>query len=61
MLRAYKAVFLGEKTASASSWTDLSGPARFALAALPVALLLAGFFPQYFLGYLKPTLEAALR
>jgi NADH-quinone oxidoreductase subunit M len=61
MLRAYKAVFLGERTASAAKWADLDGSARFALAALPVALLLAGFFPQYFLGYLKPTLEAALR
>jgi hypothetical protein len=31
------------------------------MAAALLALLLAGFFPQYFLGYLKPTLEAALR
>jgi NADH-quinone oxidoreductase subunit M len=61
MLRTYKAVFLGEKTASSAGWTDLEGNARLALAALPLALLLAGFFPQYFLGYIKPTLEAALR
>jgi len=61
MLRAYKAVFLGERPASAAKWADLDGPARFALAALPLALLMAGFFPQYFLSYLKPTLEAALR
>lgn len=61
MLRAYKAVFLGPQKVSSTKWADLDGSARLALAALPLALLLAGFFPQYFLGYLKPTLEAALR
>ena len=61
MLRAYKAVFLGQPTASSAKWTDLAGSARFALALLPLTLLLGGVFPRYFLGYLKPTLEAALR
>jgi len=61
MLRAYKAVFLGQPTAASAKWTDLAGESRFALALLPLALLLGGFFPGYFLAYLKPTLEAALR
>lgn len=61
MLRSYKSVFLGETTSSASKWTDLQGPAKLALAALPAALLLGGIFPHYFLSFLKPTLEAALR
>jgi NADH-quinone oxidoreductase subunit M len=61
MLRSYKAVFLGEPTQSSLKWQDLQGTAKFAFALLPIALLLGGFFPQYFLGFLKPTLEAALR
>ncbi len=61
MLRSYKAVFLGQPTQSATKWTDLAGGARLALALLPLTLLLGGFFPRYFLAYLKPSLEAALR
>ncbi len=61
MLRAYKAVFLGAPTNASLKWTDLEGTAKFALALLPIALLFGGFFPRYFLSYLKPTLEAALR
>jgi NADH-quinone oxidoreductase subunit M len=61
MLRSYKAVFLGEPKASTLKWTDIHGNARLAFALLPIALLLGGFFPHYFLGFLKPTLEAALR
>lgn len=61
MLRTYKAVFLGEATTGSAQWSDLTGSAKLALAALPLALLLGGFFPQYLLSYLKPTLEAALR
>jgi len=61
MLRAYKKSFLGQPTASSLKWTDLTGGGRYALALLPLALLLGGFFPQYFLNFLKPTLEAALR
>ena len=61
MLRAYKAVFLGEPTQSSLKWDDLHGGGRLAFALLPIALLLGGFFPHYFLGFLKPTLEAALR
>ena len=64
MLRAYRAVFLGEVPAAragSSAWKDLQGPARLALAALIFALLLAGCFPKTLLAYIKPTLEAALR
>ena len=60
-LRSYKAVFLGQPTTSAAKWTDLAGSARLALAFLPLTLLLGGFFTRYFLAYLKPSLEAALR
>ena len=61
MLRAYKSVFLGEATTSSLKWNDLQGGPRYAFALLPIALLVGGFFPHYFLGFLKPTLEAALR
>ncbi len=61
MLRAHKSVFLGQPTDSSTKWVDLTGTSRIALAALLTLLLLGGFFPKYFLSYLKPTLEAVLR
>lgn len=58
MLRAYRATFMGE-TAD-RRWTGLAdiGALRWPLALLLAALLLAGFFPQYFLNLLTPALKA---
>ncbi len=61
MLRAYRAVFFGEPDKAAAGWTDPGQTVRGALILLLVGLLLAGFAPNYFLSYLKPTLEALLR
>ena len=64
MLRAYKAVFLGPPSESVAKWnaTDLCGCcSKTVLSFLFVLLLWGGFFPNFFLAYLKPTLEAVLR
>ena len=62
MLRAYKAVFLGEPDkAVVAGWTDPSASMRWPVILLLVTLLIAGFAPNYFLSYLKPTIEALLR
>lgn len=61
MLRSYKAAFLGTPTASSLKWNDIGMANRLAFALLPVALLLGGLFPSYFVSLIKPSLEAALR
>ncbi|MEI6712727.1 MAG: NADH-quinone oxidoreductase subunit M [Verrucomicrobiota bacterium] len=61
MLRAYKSAFLGAPTESSSKWADLTGSSKLVLGSLITLLLLGGFFPKYFISYLKPTLELALR
>ncbi len=61
MLRAYRAVFLGPLAKGTTAWTDLKGAMRWPLIILLATLLLAGFEPNYFLSFLKPTIEALLR
>lgn len=61
MLRTYKSVFLGAPTEASSKWKDLTGSSKLVLGSLITLLLLGGFFPKYFISYVKPTLEAALR
>jgi NADH:ubiquinone oxidoreductase subunit 4 (subunit M) len=61
MLRAYRAVFFGAADQAALAWTDPVRSLRTPVILLLAALLFAGFFPNYFLSYLKPTIEALLR
>lgn len=61
MLRAYRAVFMGEPEERAASWPDLAGVQRWPVILLVAFLLAAGFAPQYFLSYITPTLQALLR
>jgi NADH-quinone oxidoreductase subunit M len=60
MLRAYRAVFMGDPVETVTGWTDLVRAQRWPVILLIAALLVAGFAPGYFLSYLKPTLEAVL-
>ncbi len=64
MLRAYKSVFLGTPSDSVSRWpvADMTGCCSKAVISILIGLLLwGGCFPNFFLAYLKPTLEAVLR
>jgi NADH-quinone oxidoreductase subunit M len=61
MLRAYRAVFMGEPGETVGGWTDLVSAQRWPVILLVAARLVAGFAPQYFLSYLTPTLQAVLR
>lgn len=61
MLRAYKSVFLGESRDSTSKVIDITGSSKLVIGSLLTLLLLGGFFPKYFLSYIKPTLEGILR
>jgi NADH-quinone oxidoreductase subunit M len=60
MLRAYRAIFMGPVNAATASWTDPVMKLRPAFVLLVGLLLIAGFFPGSFLGYLKPSVEAVL-
>ena len=61
MLRAYRSVFFGTPSEAIASWTDLGRTQRWPIVLLIVALLAAGFVPNYFLSYVTPTIEALLR
>jgi NADH-quinone oxidoreductase subunit M len=56
MLRAYRAVFMGEVNKQWSALPDI-GPARWPLVLLLGVLMLAGFYPQLFLNLLMPALK----
>lgn len=61
MLRAYRAVFLGEcDTKRWKSLPDLRGTERWAVILLLAGLLLAGFWPKPFLDLLTPALNHLL-
>lgn len=60
MLRGYRAVFMGESGDRWNGVADLSGGVRWSLILLIAALVLAGFFPQLFLNFVTPSLEAIL-
>jgi NADH-quinone oxidoreductase subunit M len=63
MLRAYRAVFMGERTQheTAPASVDPVFSLRVPVALLLAALLLAGFFPEMLLGYIRPSMEALLK
>lgn len=59
MLRAYRAVFLGEMHKRWAALHDI-GAARWPLALLLAVLLLAGFRPQMFLSLIAPGIKAII-
>jgi NADH-quinone oxidoreductase subunit M len=60
MLRAYRAVFLGEPHKTVGAWIDPVAAQRWPVILLLGTLMVAGFAPQYFLNYLTPALQALL-
>ena len=60
MLRAYRAIFFGEAGKDAVATTDPTFAIRIPVMMLLAVLLLVGFFPQTFLAYIKPSIEALL-
>jgi NADH-quinone oxidoreductase subunit M len=61
MLRAYRAVFFGEPQKSVASWVNPTRAALWPVILLLAVLLVAGFVPNYFLSFIRPTIEALLR
>lgn len=60
MLRAYRAVFLGETDKRWSSLIDVRCCFKPAIILLIVALLISGFRPQFFLNLITPTVKTVL-
>ncbi len=60
MLRAYRAIFLGEPGKDAATWADPAKSFRWPVILLLAVLLLAGFVPSAFLAYVQPSIEALL-
>ncbi len=60
MLRAYRAIFMGETGKDAAVWIDPVKSMRWPVILLLAALLVAGFAPGHFFSYLRPSVEALL-
>ena len=60
MLRAFRAIFLGEPAKDAAIWSDPLKSSRWPVVLLLGALLIAGFAPRIFLAYVQPSIEALL-
>lgn len=60
MLRAYRAVFMGEPRPRWNTLTDLSPCLRPALILLLAVLVFTGFRPQFFVNLVKPTVTALI-
>jgi len=58
MLRAYRAIFMGEPRANVAAWRDPVLSLRMPILLLIGALMVAGFAPESFLSYLRPSIEA---
>jgi NADH-quinone oxidoreductase subunit M len=54
MLRAYRAVFMGDMDKRWSGFQDVVPRLRWPVALLLLTLMIAGFFPQFFLQFLTP-------
>jgi len=59
MLRAYRAVFMGEVPSRWNNLPDLKFSLRWPISLLIATLLFAGFFPRVFLAFLAPSVKAA--
>ena len=58
MLRAYRAIFMGEPRGSVADWRDPAFNVRLPILLLIGALMIGGFAPESFLSYLRPSIEA---
>ncbi len=60
MLRAYRAIFFGEPNEDRTITADPVFTIRLPILLLLATLMIAGFFPQTFLAFIKPSIEALL-
>ena len=60
MLRAYRAIFMGEPSKEAAAWPDPFKALRWPVILLLAVLLIAGFAPGKFLSLVQPTFDAVL-
>jgi NADH:ubiquinone oxidoreductase subunit 4 (subunit M) len=60
MLRAFRAIFLGEPGRDSAEFIDPVKSLRWPIILLLAALLVAGFAPSAFLDYLRPSIQALL-
>jgi NADH-quinone oxidoreductase subunit M len=60
MLRAYRAIFMGEPGKEAAAWPDPFKALRWPVVLLLAVLLIAGFAPGKFLSLVQPTFDAVL-
>jgi NADH-quinone oxidoreductase subunit M len=60
MLRAYRAIFMGELGKDAPPWADPVKLLRWPVVLLLAVLLIAGFAPRTILAYVQPSIEALL-
>jgi NADH-quinone oxidoreductase subunit M len=60
MLRAYRAIFLGEPGEETATWADPVKSLRWPIVLLLAVLLIAGFAPSAFLAYVQPSIQALL-
>ena len=57
-LRAFRAIFMGQQTSNAATVSDLTAAQRLPALLLLVPLLLAGFFPNLVLHFVRPVFAA---
>lgn len=60
MLRAYRAIFMGEPGKDALTWTDPVKSLRWPVVLLLAVLVIGGFAPRVFLSYVQPSVQALL-
>ena len=60
MLRAYRAIFMGEPDKQTAAWADPFKAMRWPVVILLATLLIAGFAPGKFLSFVQPGFEAVL-
>jgi NADH-quinone oxidoreductase subunit M len=57
MLRAYRAIFLGDASEERATGEDPVRARRVPIVLLLAILMLAGFFPELFLGFIRPSIQ----
>jgi NADH-quinone oxidoreductase subunit M len=60
MLRAYRAIFMGEPGKDATAWTDPVKSLRWPVVLLLAMLVIGGFAPRVFLSYVQPSVQGLL-